>query len=711
MTLATRLVPNAEDRTMTAVRGSPLRESVRIAAGKLVPGTRYEVVRWLGEGGMGVVYEAVHVDIDQRVALKILRREYSSDAAVVRLFRQEARATGQLATDAIAQVRDFVELPDGRLMIAMEFLEGRDLHGAIRGPMDPARMIGILRQCCKALAEVHDHGLVHRDVKPENIFLTVAQGRADKVKLLDFGIAMFVDGDASDRLVGGTPGFVAPEAILFGEVGPALDQFALGSVAYAMLTGRPAFSGATVGDIVEASLEPPERPSRADVPPSLVDVVMRCLAYEPADRFPSMREVEAALCRAQIEGGVQTPWDDLSLPDVDPDARAWLLSHMPEPEAGLIAARHRRGLIMAVSVALCLGGTAVVGAVVAVGDTAEQTSSGPVDDLSNRARDAASRALFVYPPPDEPAAETAYQVVRRLEALERNEEASAAAGALRTEFAETLNRLGTTYWEADGGRVFAIAYYEQAVLFSSTVEPAASRAGMSPIGVASLAQRASSADFTSLELVSAEPLTILARDTPEARRDGFAEFRSRRSTRMQTLAQELGQDAPVVLGKQRQTESAVAQERLDEDAGDEPGADVDEDRLREPSGRVAKSEAARIARSGRAAFRRGQDDKARLLYEQALGVDARNLMALSGLRDIAFDRGDFGQAVRYGKRAVRVSPRRASEHSRLGDAYYKTARYDLAVKHYRRAVKLGSSNTKSRLERAKQRLPASSPLR
>ncbi len=475
-----------------------------------------------------------------------------------------------------------------------------------------------------------------------------------------------------------------------------------------MLTGKPAFPGGSTSDVVVASLEPPPRPtSVADgVPQSLVDIAMKCLATDPNDRFADMRELEVALCRAQIDAGIQTAWDDLPLPDVDPDLRAWLLSHMPQPEAGVLRSTYRRGVLLAFTAALGLAG--VVGLAVATTAAFEDKSAADRSDVelkTAQAHDAAAKALFVYPPADDPDATTAFQIVRRLELLDEphREAGRAAASSLRSEFAQTLSRLGSSYWEADGGRVFAIAYYEQAVLFSPSLEPAATRAQMSAERANSLADRARRGDFSSLELISAEPLQILANEDVTTRRTKFSEFRSARAKRLDTIASRLG-GADSTPRNRPQDPSDLAPDSQQQDEGEEQG-EVVVDQERVAAGRSVKLDAARLAREGQGAFRGGDDVRAKLRFEQALGWDTKNISALSGLRDIAFDAGQYGRAVRYGKRVVRLAPRGAAHHLRLGDAYFKVSSYELSVKHYGTASKLGAKDARSRLERARQRLP------
>jgi len=196
--------------------------------GEVLAGTAYRIERWIGEGGMGVVYEAEHVDLGRRVALKILRPEFSGDGESAERFALEARAVCQVASGYVVQVYDFARLPDRRAVFTMELLGGRTLLSeTLRGTVEPARAIGLLRQTCKALAAAHDAGIIHRDVKPDNIAVVGRDGVRDSIKLLDFGIHAIVDmqSGTADTRPAGTPSYLAPEAIAGVPVGVAADLY------------------------------------------------------------------------------------------------------------------------------------------------------------------------------------------------------------------------------------------------------------------------------------------------------------------------------------------------------------------------------------------------------------------------------------------------------------------------------------------------------
>ena len=182
--------------TLTRVEDSlesgwePLESGSRLLVGELVPGTRLKIIEWIGEGSMGQVFEAQHVDIQRRVALKVLRATFELSPEISTLFLDEAKACARIESRFVVEVMDFGELPDRRPFFVMELLGREDLHGALKpGRMPLARALPILRQCCKALAAIHEAGLVHRDIKPKNVVLQREDGRADAVRVVDLGLA------------------------------------------------------------------------------------------------------------------------------------------------------------------------------------------------------------------------------------------------------------------------------------------------------------------------------------------------------------------------------------------------------------------------------------------------------------------------------------------------------------------------------------------
>jgi eukaryotic-like serine/threonine-protein kinase len=264
---------------------------------------RYQLRRRIGSGGMGEVWAAFFPALRREVAIKIIRK---ADAGAVARFEREVRATSELTHPNTVRVFDFGHTEDGLWYYTMELLEGESVAGLVRreGALSPARARHLTLQAAQALAEAHARGIVHRDVKPENLFVTAMGGQPDFLKVLDFGIAKVAPGIAGTShtttgFIQGTPGFIAPEVIRGEPADERADVYGLGAVAYAMLTGSTPFSGDNTVALLEQTLsghiEPPSQRVQTAIPRELEEVVMRCLEREPDRRFRSAAEVAAAL--------------------------------------------------------------------------------------------------------------------------------------------------------------------------------------------------------------------------------------------------------------------------------------------------------------------------------------------------------------------------------------------------------------------------------
>jgi eukaryotic-like serine/threonine-protein kinase len=278
---------------------------------------------------MGEVWEAQHRLLVRRAAIKFIRRPETVGAhagADVEKKRQtqfehEAHATATLRSPHSISVYDYGIARDGTFFYVMELLNGVDLETLVHrhGPQPPSRVVNILLQVCLSLEDAHERGLIHRDVKPGNIFLARLGPHVDFVKVLDFGLAAWADEARADveRQQGrqgmvGTPAFVAPEQAMGLEVDGRADLYSLGCVGYWLLTGRLVFEAPTAVEVVARHLlkEPPPMESPS-VPLSLQAVVLRCLAKAPDQRFASARAMRTALLELDVP-----PW-------TDDDAQAW----------------------------------------------------------------------------------------------------------------------------------------------------------------------------------------------------------------------------------------------------------------------------------------------------------------------------------------------------------------------------------------------------
>jgi serine/threonine protein kinase/Flp pilus assembly protein TadD len=301
--------------------------------GALLAG-RYHIKRLRGEGSMGRVYEAEHIEIGKRLAVKVLHPAYSRTPDLVERFRREARAASRIEHPNVVNVTDFGTTPEGSLFFVMEYIEGIELGLLIHreGPLAINHALRITEQMCAALQAAHDAGVIHRDLKPENILLvgpssvrtpsghgvqSPAEGVAaapDLVKVLDFGIAKSDEIDDSPRIgkrltrpgvAMGTPEYMAPEQAAGHPADPRSDIYAVGSILYEMLTGIPPYDGENVMEILHKKANQPPQPIlelRPDVPAPVVALVEKAMARDPGARPQSMaelareiREVELAL--------------------------------------------------------------------------------------------------------------------------------------------------------------------------------------------------------------------------------------------------------------------------------------------------------------------------------------------------------------------------------------------------------------------------------
>jgi serine/threonine protein kinase len=266
----------------------------------------FRLIRKLGDGGMGSVYLGEHTLIGSKVAVKFLHEHFASNETLVQRFLAEARAANLIGHENIINIFDMNVLPPRRHYLVMEYLEGQPLSARMRQPMPPSEAVGILTQVCDALQAAHSHGVIHRDLKPENIFLIRRERTPNFVKVLDFGIAKLLDrslapAQTSLGTLMGTPEYMAPEQWTGSPVDGRTDLYALGLIAYRLLTGRRAFSGEGLGELLQAHLgHVPLSPHGVDptVPAALSDAVMRAMAKRPEDRFKDAAELRAALERS-----------------------------------------------------------------------------------------------------------------------------------------------------------------------------------------------------------------------------------------------------------------------------------------------------------------------------------------------------------------------------------------------------------------------------
>ena len=279
----------------------------------------YKIVRKIGEGGMGAVYEALQDPIGRRVALKILHPKYAADPSIAARFLNEARAVNLVDHPGVVQISDYGQMPDGTAYLVMEFLKGETLSQRIKKPggLGLPDIVRMTRQIASALTAAHEKNIFHRDLKPDNVML-VPDPDADmpgreRVKLLDFGIAKVAQAENEGKLgeqqpktatdvVMGTPRYMAPEQCRGGiAIDGKADVYSLGVMLYEMLGGRPPFSGAS-GEVLAMHIyetPPPLRQLAPHVPDELTSLVHRLLAKKKEER-PTMAEAQVALDQVAV---------------------------------------------------------------------------------------------------------------------------------------------------------------------------------------------------------------------------------------------------------------------------------------------------------------------------------------------------------------------------------------------------------------------------
>lgn len=271
---------------------------------------QYRLLERLGQGGMGQVFLAEHQLLRRPCAIKLIHPTHAADPIALARFEREVRSTAMLRHWNTIDIYDYGCTEDGIFYYVMEYLKGFNLSQIVSsgGRLPPGRAIYLLRQVCNALRESHANGLIHRDIKASNIFVTQLGGVYDMVKLLDFGLVRSITDPQSPQLtrdgaVSGTPSYIAPEqASRSHEADERSDIYSLGAVAYFLLTGHVPFEHGSAVEVMVAHLREAVRPPstlRPDLPKDLEQVVLRCLAKAPADRYQNVDSLDQALASCE----------------------------------------------------------------------------------------------------------------------------------------------------------------------------------------------------------------------------------------------------------------------------------------------------------------------------------------------------------------------------------------------------------------------------
>lgn len=725
-----------------------IRPDTDLPLGEVIPGTRYRVIAGIGKGGMGAVYEAEHVDLQKRVALKVLLSTSARDPKRVAGFLHEARTASRIGSPYIADVTDFGELADGRVYFVMEYLEGQSLGEVLRrtGPLQAERALPILRQMAKALGATHEKGVIHLDVKPDNVMLLTVGRRNDCVKVVDFGIAGFMeDVRPGAKTISGTPEYVSPERITAKGYDHRADIYSLGVVAYEILIGSAPFRGADPVETLRMHVEKPPEPfanrnPAKKVPAVLESVIVRLLAKRPDDRPNSMAEVEALLCEAQIASGFTTAWDDLELPAVEPTWRTSLAERMPSPST-----RRMRGIIIATaSVAVLATGLALYFGVIRgrqvvytpVRVEVTGTDEAPMVAANLvRANTAVKRLQYVTP-----MGASALDYILNAESEAKNlGRESPGARLLRENYAAALQAMGQELEQVELGDL-ALVKYRDALRFMPNDLTLLNKAQLSADEAKLFADRP---NWQAHE-ESADARRLAADVFVAARRGRLSE--ARLAIKALSKADAGGHEAAQLAdGLRRLADKSWVGGQVEaarplyqviagldpDDRGAAIRAEAVQIREAEPSAVAAPAEPARAkveakvppaadlkqgnhdpvvskreAAEGWTHLRSARLEAAEKAFNRAIAEDSNNAGALQGLAEVCFERARYEDALQYARFAAKLAPRSADALRLLGDANFKLLRYHDAIEAYRVAKRLAPNDTlvAQRLAQAESKL-------
>jgi tetratricopeptide (TPR) repeat protein len=749
---------------MRSVKDVPRRTTAevvisRLPLGQLIPGTRYRVRAKLGEGAMGEVYLAEHVDLEKKVALKLLNSIFARQPDSVERFRQEARAASKIGNPYICDVTDFGYTPDGRVFFIMEYLDGRSLRAVLHaeGALPSARVIGILRQTCKALGAAHDKGIIHLDVKPDNVMVRDVPPRTDLVKMVDFGIAGLLSDQTRQDVISGTPEYIAPERALGRGYGHRSDIYSLGVLSYELLTGTTPFAADDVTALLHKHVEeePQSLRQRApdrNIPPDLETVILQMMQKDPSARPQNMAVVEAMLCEAQIAAALTTPWDDLELPQVDAQWRAKLADRMPSPrgrQRKMIALGATVVAGVAISIALYLGlirGETVREVMVPV-EVTKTEEIAAVGELLRKAENAARALRYTIPAND---SALSYLEAAEAEAL-RSAPNGKSPGALllRGAYADALALAGAELKKNDLPDLAALKFKE-ALKFRPDDADLHAKAELSAEERRAYLERAKARSDRQAAPVAVsvkgpsrddEAKQAAANIYLAANKGMFSEARLAQKklatfdasgVQSAKLADALRKAAGTAWAGGKYTEARAYYQLVsdldpkDMEAKERLGADAIPTVAPPPTiydgsigtGKSKQKDEALVdgarqsaasrpyAMAGLAALNKGKLAEAEMAFSRSLRLDHANSVAIAGLAEVAFERGRYTEALDYGRAASRMAPKSPRYLMIVGDAYFKLLRYQEAYDVYKRAAKLNPDDEEitGRLKRAATKL-------
>ncbi len=685
-----------------------------------VLGERFLLVERLGHGASGTIYRAEHTTLRRRVAVKVLHHELSRDDLAMERFRREATTVSDIDNEHIVQIHDFGRAADGRLYLAMELLEGETLDQVLHRDkrLAIADTVDVIIQLGEALMEAHAMGYIHRDLRPRNIYLAMRRGRANFVKLLDFGLAKLVEkeGEAESTSLGmtfGDPKYMSPEQARGDNVDRRADIYSLGCIAYEMLVGQPPFVGGKVFDILTRHVDtvpvaPIER--REDVPPWLNATVMRMLAKSPGERFITVYRLIEAMREGQQTGAVMA--DEVarrreSIPPPSVSRAMERLGYDPQdayrvareeirdegqesgsaapetlpPDELVITAPDDDDARQTLAVAPVVAeqrraagkrkadtedsGVGISGAWFADGEVRGGERSGALEQ-SEQAR--LERARAAISPGDTSLIDDLYFEPPRGRLLKV---AAGVAGAA------LLVVLAIALWPSEPAKRDVVAAAEErAVPATTVIEPPYGDALVQPGDDLMQAE----ADMPNLEEDrEAEQAVAAAAPTAQQARDSSRPKR---------------RDKPAA-ARPRPAAAAAKAKPVAEPADDDEPVD-DEPKSTGDSAKDGGKRAAFFAQLGAQALRSGDTLGAAGNFQKAQELDPQNVDAAAGLGEIALLQGFYADAIAHLDRAVKRRPRSARLQTLLGEAYLGSGKTAAATTAFRRALDAEPGNERAR---------------
>ena len=673
-----------------------------------VLGERFLVQERMGHGKSGSIYRAEHVTLRRKVAIKVLHHELSRDDLAIERFRREATSVAEIDNEHIVEIHDFGRTPDGRLYLAMELLEGETLDTMLTrdGRMTVDRAVDVMMQLGEALSEAHSVGFVHRDLRPRNVFLAVRRGKANFVKLLDFGLSKLVEsgsGAASTSLgmTFGDPRYMSPEQAKGDAIDRRADIYSLGCIAYEMLTGEPPFTGGKVFDVLTRHVSEAPRSLKARLPgtPEWLEVaVMRSLAKRPEDRYVTAARLVEAL-RVGLQHGVVLADEPAAVP---PPVAA-------EPSAAHSDRRGPTGT-PAVGVPAMPAASDRVAMAPVTDDTAasQPTAAAPGQPPAPAPVAAVTPPVAVVPPPVAPPPVAVARLVEESrDAAPHGPIDSNISGAwfadgdgaglgesqvLRLERARGTIAPGDSLYDDDlpsspgplrkilliaggGLAVLVIAVHAFAGGGGDKGAPrpaagtggehaaAAIDAGAEPIVAPAAAVDAGVAS-------DAAARTAVAPDAP-----------ARTVARTATPAVERTPAKPT-----ERTPARTLEDQVPPGGTGRTGA-VDEEAIK-----MAEF----YAKAGEAALRGGDPVGAAGNFQKALASNPGNVDAVIGLGDVALQQGLYNDALRHLKTAAKLAPRRARVHTLLGEAHLNSGNAAAAEQAFKKALQIDPDDARAR---------------